>query len=109
MSTVAHKSRRASLTRTTPNAEFAGNDLFFQADRGAKRQREDTGKRMLPQAPFPLLGLVGYGVNLTLPAAIQLGLTGRVTARQARHRKAKTLTGYTPSPTSRPGYINRAS
>ena len=54
MITVAHISRRASQTRTTPDAEFAGNDLFFQADRGAKSQRKDTGKRMLPQAPFPL-------------------------------------------------------
>ena len=90
-------SQGASQTRTTPDAEFAGNDLFFQTDRGAKRQRKDTGKRMLPQAPFPLLGLVGYGVNLTLPAAIQLGLAGRVTARQVRHRQAMTRTGYTPS------------
>ena len=40
-------SQGASQTRTTPDAEFAGNDLFFQTDRGAKRQRKDTGKRML--------------------------------------------------------------
>ena len=95
MITVAHSSCRTCQTRTTPNAGFAGNDLFFQTDRGSKSQRKDTGKRVLSRAPFPRFVLVGYGVNQTLPEAIQLGLAGRVTARQVRLRQAKTRVRYT--------------
>ena len=83
-------SQGASQTRTTPDAEFAGNDLFFQTDRGAKRQRKDTGKRVLPiWAQFP------YGLRCQpdVLRAKQLRLAGRVTARQVVPLKAKTRQG----------------
>jgi len=95
MSTVAHISRGASQTRTTPDAEFAGNDLFFQTDRGAKRQRKDTGKRMLrcdyTRAQFPY----GLRCQSDVLRAKQLRLAGRVTARQVVPLKAKTRVRYT--------------